>query len=244
MHSKEICSKCSVLPLNLTNNLIPGSIMRFQISTLIFDMDGVITDTMPYHFCAWESVFAAEGIKVTHEDIYKREGQKGIDSVRELFKEKKMLYTETIGSKLLYEKEKLFKQIFKRKFIPGSRMFIKKSHRQGFKLALVTGTSRHEAQKLLPRDLWDCFDVTVCGSDVQNGKPHPEPYLKAIAKLKVSPKQAVVFENAPFGIRSAKAAGLSCLALETSLPASYLKNADAVFSSFKEIESKVKFIKI
>ena len=51
--------------------------MRFQISTLIFDMDGVITDTMPYHFCAWESVFAAEGIKVTHEDIYKREGQKG-----------------------------------------------------------------------------------------------------------------------------------------------------------------------
>ena len=149
-----------------------------------------------------------------------------------------------LAKSFLQDKEKLFKRIFKRKFIAGSRTFIKKFHAQGFKLALVTGTSRHEAQKLLPKDLWDCFDVTVCGCDVQNGKPHPEPYLKALAKLNVKPKDAVVFENAPFGIRSAKAAGLYCLALETSLPASYLKGADAVFSSFKEIESKVKFIKI
>ena len=85
--------------------------------------------------------------------------------------------------------------------------------------------------------------MTVCGCDVQNGKPHPEPYLKALTKLNVSPKEAVVFENAPFGIRSAKAAGLFCIALETSLPASYLKGADAIFSSFKAIESKVRFIR-
>ena len=217
--------------------------MRFYISTLIFDMDGVITDTMPYHFRAWEAVFASEGITAGHEDIYKREGQKGIDSVRELFKEKRKPYSDIVGQKILGDKERLFKSIFKRKFITGSRSFIKKYHAQGFKLALVTGTSRHEAQKLLPKDLWDCFDVTVCGSDVQNGKPHPEPYLKAIKKLKIRPKDAVVFENAPFGIRSAKAAGLCCLALETSLPSSYLKNAEAVFTSFKEIESKVKFIR-
>lgn len=218
--------------------------MRFQISTLIFDMDGVITDTMPYHFRAWSSVFASEGIVATHEDIYKREGQKGIDSVRELFKEKNRDYSEDIGEKLLQDKEKLFKRIFKRKFISGSRAFIKKFHKEDYKLALVTGTSRHEAQKLLPEDLWNCFDVTVCGCDVQNGKPHPEPYLKALALLKVKPGAAIVFENAPFGIRSAKAAGLHCIALETSLPAPYLKGADAVFSSFKEIESEVKFIKI
>jgi beta-phosphoglucomutase len=217
--------------------------MQFKISTLIFDLDGVITDTMPYHFQAWRSVFAAEGIRVSREDVYKREGQKGIDSVRELFVEKEKLYTDTIGRRLLQEKEKLFKRIYKLKFIAGSRMFIKRSQARGFKLALVTGTSRHEAQKLLPKDLWNYFNVTVCGSDVQNGKPHPEPYLKALTKLNVRPKEAVVFENAPFGIRSAKAAGLFCIALETSLPASYLKKADLVLSSFKAIASKVKFIK-
>ena len=206
-------------------------------------MDGVITDTMPYHFRAWESVFASKGVQSSHEDIYKREGQKGLDSVRELFAEKGIFYTDTIGRKLLKEKEELFKRIFKRKFIVGSRMFIKRSLAQGFKLGLVTGTSRHEAQKLIPKDLWDYFDVTVCGCDVQNGKPHPEPYLKAINKLNVKPKDALVFENAPFGIRSAKAAGLYCIALETSLPAAYLTGADAIFSSFKAIKSKVKFIK-
>ncbi len=205
-------------------------------------MDGVITDTMPYHFRAWKSVFASVGIQASHEDIYKREGQKGIDSVRELFAEKEKPYTDAIGKRLLYKKEKLFKRIFKRKFIAGSRMFIKKSVAQGFKLGLVTGTSRYEAQKLLPKELWDCFDATVCGCDVRDGKPHPEPYLKALTKLNVRPKEAVVFENAPFGIRSAKAAGLFCIALETSLPASYLKGADAIFPSFKAIEAKVKFI--
>jgi beta-phosphoglucomutase len=86
--------------------------------------------------------------------------------------------------------------------------------------------------------------VTVCGCDVQNGKPHPEPYLKAMAKLNVKAQEALVFENAPFGIRSAKAAGLSCIALATSLPASYLTGADAIFPSFKAIESKVQFIKV
>ena len=217
--------------------------MKFHLSALIFDMDGVITDTMPYHFSAWKSVFAAHGVKVTHEDIYKREGQKGIESVREIFQEKNIAYSDLIGKKLLCDKEELFKKIFKRKFINGSRGFIKKLLKQGFKLALVTGTSRHEAQQLLPKGIWDSFSVTVCGCDVQNGKPHPEPYLKAIAKLKVSPKDALVFENAPFGIRSAKAAGLLCLALETSLPSVHLKQADAVFPSFKAIESKVTFIK-
>ena len=218
--------------------------MPFHMTTLIFDMDGVITDTMPYHFQAWEKVFASEGIIAGHEDIYKREGQKGIDSVRELFKEKAMPYSDAIGQRMLKSKETLFKRIFKRKYIKGSRSFIRKSQAQGFRLALVTGTSRHEAQKLLPKELWDRFHVTVCGCEVQNGKPHPEPYLKALSKLGVSPSDAIVFENAPFGIRSAKAAGLYCIALETSLPAAYLKEADAIFPSFKAVCENVLFTKL
>jgi beta-phosphoglucomutase len=78
---------------------------------------------------------------------------------------------------------------------------------------------------------------------VQNGKPHPEPYLKALQKLSLKPSQAIVFENAPFGIRSAQSAGLVCLALETSLPRAFLKKADEVFCSFKDMQSKITFIK-
>ncbi len=215
--------------------------MNILFKAVIFDMDGVITDTMPYHFKAWKEIFKSQGIHVTHEDIYKREGQKGIDSVREIFTEQGEDFDEALARKLLKEKEDLFKQIFKRKFIAGSRSFIKAVKRKDLLLALVTGTSRHEAQRLLPKDLWECFNVTVCGCDVQNGKPHPEPYLKALAHLKLSPAEAIVLENAPFGIRSAKAAGIKCIAIETSLPKSYLKQADKVFLNYKQISDYFKY---
>ena len=81
--------------------------MQFQISALIFDMDGVITDTMPYHLRAWKSVLGSSGISVSHEDIYKREGQKGIDSVREIFKEKGKIFK--ISSNFGYAGGTIFK---------------------------------------------------------------------------------------------------------------------------------------
>ncbi len=204
-------------------------------------MDGVITDTMPYHFEVWQKIFLDQGIKVTHEDIYSREGQKGIESIKEIFLEHQKVFDPALAHQILALKEELFKKTFKRRFIIGSRSLLRSLSVKKFKLALVTGTSRHEAKRLLPKDLFELFDVTVCGCDVANGKPHPEPYLKAIKALDLDPLDAVVIENAPFGIRSAKSAGLRCMAVATSLPASYLRQADHVFSSVKDLSKRVIF---
>jgi beta-phosphoglucomutase len=212
-----------------------------KVSTVIFDMDGVIADTMVYHMRAWRMIFARYGIKVSQNDIYRREGQKGINSVEEIFAEYGRPFDLTGGHRILLEKEELFKSIVKKRFIAGSRQFVKMLKKRGFKLALVTGTARHEVHKILPDEIFNLFDVVVCGSDVQNGKPHPEPYLTALKKLNVKAARAIVIENAPFGIRSAKAAGIRCLALETSLPKIYLKKADAVFHSFAHLQSRTDF---
>ena len=72
-------------------------------------------------------------------------------------------------------------------------------------------------------------------------RPHPEPYLRSLQRLKIKPKDAVVIENAPFGILSAKQAGMACLALETSLPRKYLTGADAVFGSIRDLQANVVF---
>ena len=215
--------------------------IRFKVRAVIFDMDGVITDTMAYHMRAWRIIFARHGVRVSKNDIYKREGQKGISSVQEIFGDYGKPFHLSEGRKILLEKEELFKRIVKKRFIVGSRHFLKMLNRRGFRLALVTGTARHEVHKILPREIFQLFDVVVCGCDVQNGKPHPEPYLTALKKLRLQAGQSVVIENAPFGIRSAKAAGIRCLALETSLPKSYLKKADAVFHSFAHLRSKACF---
>ncbi len=205
-------------------------------------MDGVITNTMPDHFRIWKRIFAEQGVHVSHLDVYSREGQKGITSIKEIFAVHGKPFQLNLAKKILAKKERIFKKNVRQRFIPGSRFFLRFLHRNGFKLALVTGTSRHELLRILPEHIQNLFDVIVTGSDVKRGKPNPEPYRKALKKLRISPHDAVVIENAPLGIASAKQAGLRCMAIETSLPVKYLQEADYQFASIRELSTKVRFI--
>lgn len=215
--------------------------LRLGAHAVILDMDGVITNTMPDHFRSWKVVLDKIGIPVTHYDVYCREGQPGIHSVRELTTQYGKPLDDRQAHKILKRKEVYFKRIARLRFIVGARTFLKQLHNDHFRLALVTGTSHHEMCRILPASLRRLFTVIVTGSDVRHGKPHPEPYLLSLKKLGLNPDDAVVIENAPFGIQSAKRAGVRCLALETSLPRKYLKEADAVFESIKELSSRVRF---
>ena len=94
-----------------------------KIKAVIFDMDGVITDTMPYHLRAWKTIFREEGIKVIQCEIYLREGQPGIVTLKEIFKEHKKTFDETIARRILKKKEILFKKLLRRRFVPGARSF-------------------------------------------------------------------------------------------------------------------------
>ncbi|HAJ57600.1 MAG TPA: hypothetical protein DCL35_07530 [Candidatus Omnitrophica bacterium] len=214
----------------------------FKVKAGIFDMDGVITNTMPYHYRAWKKVFKDEGINVSECEIYLREGQPGNITIKEIFSERGERYDEHRMKRILAEKERLFKKTVRRRFIRGSRPFLYFLRSKGIRLALVTGTARHEVVRILPEKLLGLFEVTITGDEVKRGKPHPEPYLLALKKLGIRAKEAVVIENAPFGIRSAKHAKIACIALETSLPKGYLKSADHVFPSFKELKEKVDFL--
>ncbi len=210
--------------------------MELKIKAVIFDMDGVITNTMPYHFDAWMEVLRQSGIKVDCYDVYLREGQPGLSTLMELSRERGMALSLAKAKDILAKKEALFKKIVKTRFVKGSRPYLRYLKDRKFLLALVTGTSRHEVRKILHPRLFKMFDVTVTGDEVTCGKPHPEPFLKAMKELKVSPKEALVIENAPLGIDSAKKAGLFCAALQTSLPEKYLKQADAVFKTFAQLK--------
>lgn len=217
---------------------------HLKIKAVIFDMDGVITNTMPDHFRAWRKVLLImSGISVTKRDIYLREGQPGSITLREIFREKGHAIGRAQAQEILQAKEKLFKKIVRRRFVPGARGFLRYLKNNGFTLGLVTGTARHEVERILPRPIMDLFSVVVTGCEVKKGKPHPEPYLMALKKLKIRSKEAVVIENAPFGIRSAKRARLRCLALETSLPRSFLKEADFISSTYADLRRAVCFIK-
>jgi len=214
---------------------------KIYTKAIIFDMDGVITDTMRYHYFAWKRVFKTVDVCVTRLDVYKREGQRGITSILGMCHDKGIVISRAKAQDLLNQKEALFKKIFKKRFIAGSRRFVQNMSRKGFRLALVTGTSFHEVQRILPQNLRTRFEVVVTGCDVRRGKPSPDPFQKALKSLKMKARDAIVIENAPLGVLSAKRAHLRCLALETSLPRSYLKKADKVFSSYQELNQSISF---
>lgn len=203
---------------------------------IIFDMDGVITDTMSYHFKAWQEALGVFGIKVNYYDIYLKEGQKGIETAIELMAENNFKPSIDKAKEILELKEKIFKQIAKPKLIKGSKKLVKDLKKHNFKLALVTGTARDEVKYILPDDLFSLFDINITSDEVKIGKPNPEPYLKALDALKLKSTECIVLENAPFGIKSAKAAGLYCIAITTYLSPDYLKEADIVLKSLGEVD--------
>ncbi|MDD5574910.1 MAG: HAD family phosphatase, partial [Candidatus Omnitrophica bacterium] len=190
---------------------------------------------------AWRRIYAREGLKVTSCEIYLREGQPGYRTIKEILGDHKIPFDEKRARRMLAAKEKYFKAIVSRRFVPGAKGFLKFLGQRGVTAALVTGTARHEAEEILSKAFLRRFAVTVTGDEARRGKPHPEPYLLALKRLHVRAKDAVVIENAPCGIHSAKRAGMKCIALETSLSRVYLKDADFIFSSYRDLRNHLEF---
>lgn len=202
-------------------------------------MDGVITDTMPFHFIAWQKVFRTQGIELEEIEVYEREGEQGQVSISVLLAKHGRHVTPEEQKGLLEEKERIFKEISHPKLFPCIDGILQDLKKRGFKLGLVTGTSRDEVKKVIPGHVMGYFAVMVTGDSVATGKPSPEPYLKAIDLLNIDPRDAVVIENAPYGITSAKRAGIFCIAITTYLPKAYLKDADLILDSLEEIKGSI-----
>jgi beta-phosphoglucomutase len=202
---------------------------------IIFDMDGVISDSMPFHARAWKEAFAAIGVNVEDFDVYIREGMKGRETIKGIMKERNLSVSQEEIEQIYKRKTDSFNKIFEVKLMPGIYELLSRLRNGGYKLGLVTGSRFEMAKTVLRNGLENMFDVVIAGEMVNNGKPDPEPYLKAVSMLGVKKEDCLVIENAPAGITSAKRAGLTCYAVATSLPKTYLKEADKVFKNIKEI---------
>lgn len=209
--------------------------MKLRPKAIIFDMDGVIVDSMPYHFLAWYEALRPWGIRVNCFDIYSREGEHWEKTLRELLGKAGIKPTDEILKKIFSARQKIFKRNFKRFIFKGVDKFLICLKEKEYLLGLVTGTPDNEIKKILPSKVLALFDAVVAGNHLRKGKPYPEPYLKAAKELDILPAECVVVENAPLGIESARKAGARCIALVTSLPREYLKGADAVVDSLEEI---------
>ena len=204
---------------------------------VLFDMDGLLVDSMPYHFIAWYEALRPYGVRVSCFDIYSREGERWEKSLKEILRKAKVNPSAQLMRKIFLRRERIFKKNFKRFLFPGVEDTLKFLRLKGFHLGLVTGTPMAGIKEILAKHILSYFDCIVSGDEVRHGKPHPEPYLKGALLSGCEPSQCVVVENAPLGIESGKAACMYVIAIETSLPANYLQEADIVFNDISKIKA-------
>ncbi len=197
----------------MSKTIIPEDLKCF-----IFDMDGVLYDSMKNHEVTWTECFKKEGIDLHPSEAYMHEGRPGVDTVVQMFR--KYLNREATQEdqeRVYKEKVRLMSKAPKAEKMPKMEDLIFMLRNRGVAVWVVTGSKQPTLLNRLTND----FDIEaghiISAKDVTNGKPHPEPYLKAVDGSGFKAEQCVVVENAPLGVRSAKSAGIKTLAVNTGV---------------------------
>jgi len=204
----------------------------------IFDMDGVIVDSNPFHRIALKQFCKQHGYDLTDQQLLEKiYGRMNRDWIINLFGN----LPEEIVLQYAAEKEALFREIYADDIKPvaGLISFLEHLDVSDYPRVIATSAPSENVEFTLSKtSTHKFFPVTLDDSDVVNGKPDPEIYLKAAATLKIPPDQCLVFEDSLSGISAAKAAGCKVIGITTTHPAGELTNVDLVIDNFLDIDPK------
>ena len=214
-----------------------------QERAYFFDMDGVLFNSMPHHAIAWEEVMKEHDLPFTAYDCYLNEGRTGESVIREaMWKARNRDATPDEIKQIYTEKSERFNLLAQQAggtvVIDGVAEVLRYVQSTGSQIWVVTGSGMRSLLDNLNNALPPVFqrERMVTAFDVTHGKPDPEPYLKAWERSGLKKEQCFVIENAPLGIRSGKAAGLTVYAVNTGiLTREDLAQADQVFDSMAEL---------
>ena len=206
-----------------------------EIGAVIWDMDGVIANTAPFHLRAWQEIFGKRGVKFTERDFRHSFGRRNDTIIRNTLGEQ--IAQDEIEA-IAREKEVTFRRIIGQKIkpIPGAVALLQSLKQNGVKMAIASSTPI-ENIRLITGSLGiaNCFQAIVTGHDVTEGKPSPQVFLMAAQKLGVKPENCVVIEDAVAGVTAAKRAGMHCVAVTTTHSKQSLKGADLIVKTLEEI---------
>lgn len=220
---------------------------NFDLKAVLFDMDGVLYDSMPAHAVSWQKTMEEFGYKSTKPiEFYLHEGRVGKSTINIITeREFNRSATEEEKESIYSRKIELFQKINNNEIIPGIEDVIKFFKELALKTILVTGSGQPSLLNRLDIHFPGVFtpETMITAYDVVNGKPDAEAYLTGLEKGgKLRPNQAIVIENAPLGIESAIAAGIFTIAVNTGLLSDekLLKaGASLLFHSMEELYQKL-----
>ena len=192
------------------------------MDTFIFDIDGTIIDSMPWHGKSWEVFFERHG-RVYEGEAFLRgsAGRTGIELMHEHFGP----LSDAEAWAFVHEKEALYRDLFRPVFseIAGFRDFARRAKAAGIRIGCATaGDADNIAFAMEGLGMASEFEALVGAQDVAHGKPEPDLFLLAAKRMGVVPHQCIVFEDAPLGIEAARRAGMLAVAVTSGEPAAKL----------------------
>lgn len=194
-----------------------------RIEALIFDMDGTMVDSMPWHARAWVEYAHRRDLALDVPDLMRRTtGRNAFECACELMGR---VVTEAESAAITAEKESIYRDLFDANFaeVAGFRAFAAEAVARGLKIAVGTAGDRHNVEFVMSRLKMNPLPLAIVGGDEGlPGKPQPAIFLEAARRIGVAPEHCVVFEDAPFGIEAARRGGMRAVALCTTHSAAEL----------------------
>ena len=186
---------------------------------VLFDMDGVLYDSMPNHGVAWQRAMKEFGIHFTFEDSYATEGARGVDTIRKYAKTQLGKELSEEEAQQMYDvKARYFHEMPEAKVFDGVIDLMQKIKASGLKIGIVTGSAQLPLIERVTRDFGEFVskDQITTAYDVKRGKPNPDPYLMGLKKAgNYLPEEGIVVENAPLGVHAGVAAGCYTVAINS-----------------------------
>ena len=211
---------------------------------IIFDMDGTIVDSLPYHYKAWKIFFKENKIENISEKLKDYKGGGTLD-----------LLTTVLGNNfskkelksMVDDKEIIFRDIYKDNVIPieGFIQMLESIKSQKILVGLASNAIRKNVKMILNElKIYNDFNSIICGDEVDNGKPNPEMFNKTVKRFKLDKKDCLIFEDSIEGLQGAVNSGIDAIGVKSSSSDKILKSAGAkgTIKNYVNINFKLKKI--
>jgi len=205
-----------------------------RIQGVIFDVDGVLVDTIPLHYRAWQRMFTERGFEFDRH-IYRQrvDGKNRAEGVRSLMVDATDEEVKAAGGlKQTYYLQEL--ETTSLEPFPDAREFLTSVEEAGLHIAAASGSAN--ALRVLEKiGVLDRFEAVVTGAEISSGKPDPEIFLAAADRLGLTPAQCVVFEDSEAGITAANKGEFLSVGVAREKNSGFLREADLVVASLDEV---------
>jgi beta-phosphoglucomutase len=216
-----------------------------MLKAVIFDFDGVITDSEVLHLRAFNRVLARFNVEITTKDYYQKYlGLNDVDCYKTLIKNRILHTNERQIRNLVEQKNRIFEELARTegRTIPGVREFLQMLAQNKIPMAICSGALRAEIEMLLEEaELRHFFSIIVSAEQVKKGKPEPEGFLLTLERLNkgrenpVMGNECIVIEDSHWGLEAAKAAGMHTIAVTNTYDAEQLSQAEKIVSRLNEL---------